>query len=47
MRFLRWRTGVFDSLARNAYGMYVVHYSFVAWIQSRFFRRVWEDCKKG
>ena len=33
VRFLRWRAGVFDSLARNAYRMYVVHYTFVPWIQ--------------
>lgn len=33
VRFFRRRSGIWDSLARNAYGMYIVHYAFVAWIQ--------------
>ncbi len=27
------RNAVFDSLARNAYGMYLVHYAFASWTQ--------------
>ena len=30
---MRQRSAVWDSLAANAYGMYLVHYVFVTWIQ--------------
>ena len=33
VRFARRRVRLLDSLADNAYGMYVVHYAFVAWTQ--------------
>ena len=33
VRFARSSVRLFDSLADNAYGMYVVHYVFVAWTQ--------------
>ena len=33
VRFMRQRSAVWDSLAANAYGMYLVHYVFVTWIQ--------------
>jgi surface polysaccharide O-acyltransferase-like enzyme len=32
-RFARTRVRVFDSLTADAYGMYLVHYAFVAWLQ--------------
>ena len=33
VHFIRKRSAVWDSLAANAYGMYLVHYVFVTWIQ--------------
>ena len=33
LRFVRKPRTVFDSLRKNAYGMYVVHYAIVSWIQ--------------
>jgi len=33
VRFAKRRNAVFDSLERNAYGIYLVHYAFVSWIQ--------------
>ena len=33
LRFVRKPRPVFDSLRNNAYGMYVVHYAIVSWIQ--------------
>jgi hypothetical protein len=33
LRFARRSRPVFDSLRNNAYGMYVVHYAFVSWLQ--------------
>ena len=33
VRFARRRSAIWDSLATNAYGMYLVHYVFVIWIQ--------------
>jgi peptidoglycan/LPS O-acetylase OafA/YrhL len=32
LRFARVRVGLFDSLSRNAYGMYLIHYPFASWI---------------
>ncbi len=32
-RFARTRTKLFDSLRDNAYGMYLIHYAFVSWLQ--------------
>jgi len=32
-RFATARTSVLDSLSRNAYGIYLVHYGFVMWLQ--------------
>ena len=31
-RFARTRVRAFDSLSRNAYGMYLIHYPFACWI---------------
>lgn len=33
LRFARRRNAAFDSLERNAYGIYLVHYAFVSWVQ--------------
>jgi peptidoglycan/LPS O-acetylase OafA/YrhL len=33
VHFARKRSAVWDSLAANAYGMYLIHYVFVIWIQ--------------
>jgi surface polysaccharide O-acyltransferase-like enzyme len=33
LRFARTRVRIFDSLRDNAYGMYLVHYGFVTWLQ--------------
>jgi Acyltransferase family len=33
VRFANKRNPVFDSLSDNAYGMYVIHYAFVSWLQ--------------
>lgn len=33
VRFARSRVKLFDSLRDNAYGMYLVHYAFVSWLQ--------------
>jgi len=33
LRFAQRRLPVFDSLCENAYGMYLVHYLFVTWLQ--------------
>jgi hypothetical protein len=32
-RFTTKRRAVFDSLTENAYGMYLIHYAFVSWLQ--------------
>ena len=33
LRFATRRTRILDSLSENAYGMYLVHYVFVVWLQ--------------
>ena len=33
LRFAARRTSLFDRAAENAYGMYLVHYVFVVWLQ--------------
>src|SRR5262249_28169423 len=33
LRFAKNRSRVLDSLSRNAYGMYLIHYVFVVWLQ--------------
>jgi surface polysaccharide O-acyltransferase-like enzyme len=33
LHFARNRSRVIDSLSRNAYGMYLLHYVFVVWLQ--------------
>ena len=33
VRFAQFRTRLFDSLKDNAYGMYLIHYLFIVWLQ--------------
>lgn len=33
LRFATRRVGILDSLAANAYGIYIVHYVFITWLQ--------------
>jgi surface polysaccharide O-acyltransferase-like enzyme len=33
LRFAKRRVRIFDSLSDNAYGIYIVHYVFVTWLQ--------------
>jgi surface polysaccharide O-acyltransferase-like enzyme len=33
VRFVKTRSRVWDSLSENAYGMYLIHYVFVSWLQ--------------
>jgi surface polysaccharide O-acyltransferase-like enzyme len=33
LRFVKRRVGIFDSLSENSYGIYIVHYVFVTWLQ--------------
>jgi len=33
VRFVRSRSRLFDSLSANSYGIYLVHYAFVSWLQ--------------
>lgn len=33
LRFSKTRHKIFDSLRNNAYGMYLIHYAFVSWLQ--------------
>jgi len=33
VRFARTRRKIWDSLTANAYGIYLVHYAFVSWLQ--------------
>jgi peptidoglycan/LPS O-acetylase OafA/YrhL len=33
VRFVKKSWGIFDSLRDNAYGIYLVHYAFVSWLQ--------------
>ena len=33
LRFARSRSSLFGSLSRNSYGIYLVHYAFVSWLQ--------------
>ena len=33
LRFTKQRLGIIDNLSNNAYGIYIVHYVFVTWLQ--------------
>jgi surface polysaccharide O-acyltransferase-like enzyme len=46
-RFARMRVKIFDSLTANAYGMYLVHYAFVAWLQYTLLKTAPPGVAKG
>jgi len=41
------RVKIFDSLTANAYGMYLVHYAFVAWLQYTLLKTALPGVAKG
>lgn len=47
LRFGQRRAAVFDSLSRNAYGIYLVHYAFVSWLQFALLGADWSGAAKG
>ena len=47
LRFARSRTPTLDSLRDDAYGMYLVHYAFVTWLQYAFLRAALPGAVKG
>jgi peptidoglycan/LPS O-acetylase OafA/YrhL len=46
-RFARARVRVLDSLTENAYGMYLVHYAIVAWLQYSLLKAALPGVAKG
>jgi len=46
-RFATRRVAIFDSLTGNAYGMYLVHYAFVSWLQYALLKAVMPGLAKG
>jgi surface polysaccharide O-acyltransferase-like enzyme len=47
LRFGQRRSAFFDSLSRNAYGIYIVHYAFVSWLQLALLGAAWPGAAKG
>ncbi|MBN8886622.1 MAG: acyltransferase [Rudaea sp.] len=47
LRFKQRRSAVLDSLSRNAYGIYIVHYAFVSWLQFSLLGASWPGAAKG
>ncbi|MDY6933033.1 MAG: acyltransferase [Spirochaetota bacterium] len=47
LRFVKQRVGVLDSLSENSYGIYVVHYVFVTWLQYLLLRSALAPSIKG
>jgi peptidoglycan/LPS O-acetylase OafA/YrhL len=47
MRFARARTRLLDSLQRDAYGIYLLHYLFVAWLQFALLPAGWPAIVKA
>jgi peptidoglycan/LPS O-acetylase OafA/YrhL len=47
VRFARVRSRVLDSLKANAYGMYLVHYGFVVWLQYLLLAVLWPAILKA
>jgi peptidoglycan/LPS O-acetylase OafA/YrhL len=47
LRFARRRGPVLESLKNNAYGMYLVHYSFVVWLQYALLGLAWPAVAKA
>jgi peptidoglycan/LPS O-acetylase OafA/YrhL len=46
-RFATRRAAAFDSLTANAYGMYLIHYAFVSWLQYGLLRVAMPGLAKG
>jgi hypothetical protein len=47
LRFARSRSAIFDSLRDNAYGIYLVHYAFVSWLQYAMLKAGLPAVQKG
>lgn len=47
LRFVRLPSQVLDSLKANAYGMYLIHYVFVVWLQYALLGPAWPGIIKG
>jgi surface polysaccharide O-acyltransferase-like enzyme len=47
VRFAARRNRVFDSLNQNAYGIYLVHYAFVSWLQLALLKAHMPGLAKG
>jgi glucan biosynthesis protein C len=47
VRFVRVRSRLLDSLKANAYGMYLVHYGFVVWLQYLMLTVLWPAILKA
>jgi hypothetical protein len=47
LRFVRSRTPMLDSLRDDAYGMYLMHYAFVTWLQYAFLNAALPGAVKG
>jgi peptidoglycan/LPS O-acetylase OafA/YrhL len=47
LRFARRRIKIWDSLTANAYGIYLVHYAFVSWLQYALLRTTLPAIAKG
>jgi surface polysaccharide O-acyltransferase-like enzyme len=47
VRFAKTRQRVWDSLSENAYGMYLIHYAFVSWLQYALLRASLPAIAKG
>jgi surface polysaccharide O-acyltransferase-like enzyme len=47
VRFAKSRSKMWDSLAANAYGIYLVHYAFVSWLQYSLLKTALPAIAKG
>jgi surface polysaccharide O-acyltransferase-like enzyme len=47
VRFMSKRRKVWDSLNTNAYGMYLIHYVFVSWLQYALLKSTLPGMAKG
>ncbi|HEX6440995.1 MAG TPA: acyltransferase [Stellaceae bacterium] len=47
LRFVRLPSRILDSLKANAYGMYLIHYVFVVWLQYALLGPAWWGIVKG
>jgi hypothetical protein len=47
LRFVAKQKSIFDSLSANAYGMYLIHYIFISWLQYAFLQSHLHPAAKG